>query len=780
MLVYGLKKSKFEADLRALLDWRVATAYEVQMNKDSENNSTDAGSDEAAAMGGESREIHPVRNDSELLNAIADFIRRNPDVLGGEDIFMITGGRPTARAGMLAAMLAGIVVEDGDRAIQKYMIIIPPEADVSSNAEFAWNGFKKGFAQLAGRSMTQKESTWFRARFELRNSPDGRVASLLALIQGQAERTAVIVVEAATYRDDKVTPLLPEGTGKPLAPEDVWVPQLHALARAAVAIAEDKNFYVALDANELTPVRQELEALLLSVDRCGVMGASDDAGAESIVAKRGVAWDQWITAGYVGRALGDVDALPTVLDPQKPFLRIQLLHKAGLHVEALGAIRSEFLARDQIDQSTRVRLAKIAEDAGASSLARELLQSSVEELKSREDLEGALGILMSANEDVLADQVADRLELRFPGSEGVRRHRRVQQLRARDYAAVADLWREEDLDQAEFYDALSTAFSTKDVPDYLSFIHSAKDGSQAEAFRLVGVDDALARGLTVHAFQLAVSRPATPALLERWERRLLDVLERCFLDAGPDGDPPVDLPHMQDALRTLLGRLADNPHNVMLRVGLVELLRPNVAGTTGLVLIAKLVLEFASAPIKSQKGLLFDGADAEWLIKHKPFLERALGWLESEQPIVIGKLSLPTDLLTEDPDTAISALASYLEKAPVSDDTDIQALRLFLTTAAAIAPHASDPDIDLRLYRLVAGKIVSAGFPQHGRDLVEAAIQAGVSSPRRRRLSWFAMADVYHRSHDHLTGLVALGCTSCLLRSADEEQVWQKWGLGSL
>jgi hypothetical protein len=494
-----------------------------------------------------------VGDDAERLEALANFIRRNPNVLGGGDVLTIVGGKPVARAGMLAAVLAGLSIEGGERAIQKYLIIIPQTADGVADDALAWDHFSRGVERLARRALRPEEANWFRLRFEVRNASDGRSTSLLAVIGDQPERTAVIVVKAATYRDDHVAPLVPAGATTPLMPEDVWVPQLHALARAAVAIAGDKILYVALDADELTPANSELEALLLSVDGCGVR-----------------------------------------------------------------------------------------------------------------------------------------------------------------------------------------------------------------------------RGLTVHAFELVAAPPTASSLQNLWERRLLDALERCFLDAGPSGEAPVEMSRVLKSMRALLARLAADPLNSVLRARIVDLLRPNIAGTTGQVLIAKLVLDLASEPINISKGFRFGSAGAEWLMDHKPYLGRALAWLQSEQPIVIGKLALPKELLTESTDDAISALASYLEEAPIGDKGDIEALRLYVTLAAALAPHSSDSDIDLRLYRLVAGKLASSGFPQHGRDLVEACMQAGASSSRRRRLAWFAVADVYHRVHDHLTGLVALACTFLADNSADEEQVWQE------
>lgn len=435
-----------------------------------------------------------VGTDAERITAFADFIQKNPDVLGGGDIYNITGGKPVARAGQLAAMLAGIGLEDGERALRRYMIIIPASDDAEAAAELAWNQFTNAFKQLAGRALEQSENDWFRSRFKVGSAPDSRISSLLTLIGEQPERTAVIVTKAATYRDDTVEPFVADGARTLLAPEDIWAPQLHALAKAAMTIADRKTLYVALDADEISPVQPDLQNLILSVDRCGAMGATSRSNLETIVTPRAAQWDRWIAEGKVGLALRDVDAMPNEVDPHKAFLRVQLLHKAGLHLEALAAIRSELMVRGVDDPYARVRLARIATDAGASGLARELLEPCIDKLESREDLESALGTLRSIGADALEKQAADLLEARYPGAESVRRHKLEQLLRKREFGDAADLLRDDDPERAAFYELLNTSFSGDGVPDYISLIGSIEDAKQSDAFRLASVDDALARG----------------------------------------------------------------------------------------------------------------------------------------------------------------------------------------------------------------------------------------------------------------------------------------------
>ena len=89
------------------------------MTADHENQNAMAGADEPVAAVEDMPAAHSIRNDAELLAALADFFRRNPHVLGGGDILTITGGKPVARAGMLAAVLAGLAIEGGEWAIQK-------------------------------------------------------------------------------------------------------------------------------------------------------------------------------------------------------------------------------------------------------------------------------------------------------------------------------------------------------------------------------------------------------------------------------------------------------------------------------------------------------------------------------------------------------------------------------------------------------------------------------------------------------------------------------------
>lgn len=704
---------------------------------------------------------------------IADFITRNPNIFGGADIFNLDSGVPIARAGMLVAVLTGLVDQEGRSAARRFVVVVPPGTDSVSAIKDVWAQCADSFEVLAKRVLQPREVEALKARLDIVIAADWRHSSVLSVIAAQRERTAVIVAQAASYRDDMVEPYVAPEAATPLQPEDVWAPQLHALAFAATKLAGERALYVALDADELSPRRQALSDLLLTIDGCGVMGSSSDEDPETILAARVDQWDAWIRQGRLGQALQGVEALPSSLDPQKAYLRIQLLYRAGHLEQALQAIRERLNLNSDLDSSSRVKLARVAQDANASGLAAELLSPAIDGLDGREDLESALATARDGRLTDIEERIAARLGALFPGSASVQRRQLRHLAWSRDYMGAASFAREKlgDVRSATFYEALARHLSCQHVPDYYALIgEAAGDGALADAYRMASVSDALARKLLVHAFELVMPLPSTAEQSPRGERLLLETLEALLLASSKNGAWPVPPDRFQAAVLVLIERLAANPDNRALRVGLVELMQPAIAGTAGLALMAALVLQLASRPIELREGKAPGRAGMDWLMERKSFLAAGFAWM----PVVIGRSVLPADLLTEPADEVVSAVADYLTYAPVGDSEDRVATLNWLAFGASVAPHFSDPDYDLRLIRLVAGKLAGAGDVQQARDLAEQAMINSAATARRRRLGWFAMADVYTRGGNTIEGLLAIACTLAADDGGDEEEIFQE------
>ena len=717
-----------------------------------------------------------VNYKASFTQEMQDFFRRNPNVLGGVDVLNLDLQSPQVRAGMTVAVLAGLVDAKRRPAVRGFTVVLPPKSMLEEADEAVWDEFAGTFHILAGRELSTSEYDWYRARLRVVATDDRRTRSVLEVIAMESRQVAVIVTEAAGYREDTIDPYVPSGALTPLLPEDVWVPQLHGLASSAVKLARERMIYVALDTNCVSPSRRALSDLLLSIEGCGVLGSSREEDADSILAARVDQWDAWIRQGLLGRALRDVDQLPSKLDSNKCYLRIQLLHKAGHLPQALQAIREEVASGRKLDVHLRVKLARIAQDANASGLAKELLGPAVDQLESREELESALATALDVGAEELEERIAERLGEVFPGAQSLLQRRQRALLASGNYGDAAALMASNphDTGGADFYSTLARAFSGPGIPDYHVLIASAgKDAPKSEAYRIACVQDALRRKLVVHAFHLAMPLPRTPDQTTRGERLLLQALEGILLhDKG--GTLPVATDRVQEALLSLIKRLAGNPLNHGLRVGLASLLQPQLAGTRGLALIAFIVLELASRPIQIERSRSLGTSGMTWLMSHKPFLDTALGWLKGEEPVVIGRSVLPEELLSEPADEVVSSIASYLELAPIKSLTDISAQQVWLALATAVTPHASNPDFELVLMRIVAGKFASTGYRQYARDLAEQTLLNSVATSRRRRLGWFAMADVYHRCHNFIEGLVAMACTLAANEKGDEEQVWHE------
>ncbi len=715
-----------------------------------------------------------VSSRENFTTELKEFIARSPGIFGAADILNFDYLHPLERAGILAGILTGIVTADHHVAVRSILIVAPPETDLSTAHSCSWRAMIATLQLLDGRELPANAEAWLKTRFNVISAPDLATKSLLGVMAKQPERGAVVVTDAAKYRGTNIAPYVDPDALTPRIPEDIWVPQVHALATAATEVACERNLYVALDTGQMSPRRPALQDLLTSIPGCGVMGSSNDQDLLTVIGDRIGDWDRQVREGHLDQVLREIEELPPLFDSNKTFLCIQMLHRAGQWNEALQAIREELTLGRQIEGPARVKLARIVQVAGDSKLASEVLSPAVDQLDSFEDLEGALATAHDAGYEELEERVASRLGMLFPDSPGVRARKLRIMETAGDYSGIVEMLtsQENNPDSLDLFHELARFLSGLGTPDYLALAASATgDHSRSEAFRMACVHDALQRGWIRDAFKLALPLPETPSQSGRGEQLLVKVLEAIFLRAR-NGKWPISEERISGALLSLIERLAADQTNHRLRVGLVSLLQLSVSGHTGLALIASVVLKFALMPTTIVKRKVAPGPEMEWLTEHRAFLSDALAWLKGQKSVVLGDVILPESLLTEPADDIVSALTKYLNYAQISDQDDVVLLSNLLALATSVTPYSSDPNNDIDLVRLVAAKLVSSGHAQVGRDLAEYALQNGTAIPIRRRLGWFAMADVYHRCHNYVQASVALACALAVITAVDEEQAW--------
>lgn len=743
-----------------------------------EPSGNDGNDDDPATSGASERALISIQRGDWAAAAdhIVQYYSDQPNVLGGSDILCLDVATVHRRISIIAAALSAIHINGNEPAFRRYIIVLPPNSDADAWFTTFWDNFREVYERFSGCELSGQHEAARRATFVIEVMPNLLTGGIVERIADAKDFTAIVVVNSAAYRADDIQPNVPRGLSAPILDEDFWVPQVHGLAAAATANGKGRLTYTAMDTGLSYPRRKPLQDLLLSIEGCGVMSSWSEDGPDDLIAKRIDQWAQWIDEGRLGAALRDLEGLPASADHHKEFLRIQLMSRAGFSAHVLQAIRGEADRGASLLPSARVRLARIAGEANALRLAGELLAPAIAELDTLEYLETALGIAMDGDLTVIAAAAAARLDALFPGNESVARRDLRRFAAERQYALAADVAadRLQNGESAAFYRILDQNLGGTTVPDYSSFIAQAgTDQDLATAYRMAAVDDAIARALPIHAFELVQPLPIG-AHAARGERYLIHVLGQIFLLAGSKGAWPIGRERVEDAIVALLKRLADDPSRADLRVSLSELLEAPASGTDGLAILAIINAKLANQTIKALPDAFISTAGMEWLMEKKPFMESVFQWIKSEEPAIIGRLTLPPELLSEDADAVVSSVSEYLSHAPAGSAEEEHSHVTWLLVASAFARHSADPDIDLALLRVVAGRLVSTGSAQPARDLVEQALLNGASTPRRRRLAWFALADVYARSSNFVDAMVALACAMLADDEAELEQLYQE------
>lgn len=99
-----------------------------------------------------------------------------------------------------------------------------------------------------------------------------------------------------------------------------------------------------------------------------------------------------IERGIIGPILAEIDALPAALDRTKSLLKLQVMHKAGLHPMVEQTLRTEPALAENLAPLPSLQVAEMAADAGAADIARSLIQKIAVERLPLEALEGAMAL----------------------------------------------------------------------------------------------------------------------------------------------------------------------------------------------------------------------------------------------------------------------------------------------------------------------------------------------------------------------------------------------------
>jgi tetratricopeptide (TPR) repeat protein len=694
-----------------------------------------------------------------LAEALTSYYSSNGFSLCGVDLFCLGPISASNALTLLLTMVGGATHPETGQSPFSHVCIAYPKAALSTDAA----------STLLTRIVTQVERN--KTNLPAGVEPAGwvsfervdlRLEALVELADGLPEHSALIVLRAADFRVEQISTL---DLASAKVPEDVWVPQLHNLARLLLEVSTRRSLPVILEAGRYLPSTEALSDLLKSLDGVGLMGAEPEA-ADAYIARNIARWDELLALGSIGDVLSEIEGATELPPRAREVYRLQILYRAGLYGQTIEAIENiTYLA--ELDAPLQLRLARIASDCGALVLASRLLNLTLPSLATVEDLLAAT--LVAANiDDRRASDIAEaRLAELYPG-HSVLADRHRMRLRAEGrFQELAEDISASDPQNSRFYRALADALTemtsyrdaaTKMETDY---------GDRAGDIRFLLARHAIAAASFCEAADLLLHA----ALKEqRHISLLIETMEALILRQQNEADKDLILSGLQMAVTFL----SDHPDQADLRVRLEGLFSFEKTGHAGKVYLALVTLSLLSRPLDLLKdGPLDTGFDDSFSIQEiRPVVE----WLNKRGTVLIGQTTIPREIILSDPDRLASNLMHVIDRtaAKASDGDDVNTLNLMLSVVSSINAHTQRQNYDLTAMRFAAAGYISAGRSQQARDLAEQALRVSSGAGQRRRQGWFAFADIYLRLGSNIESLVGFACAAAGETNVDGQAAWSE------
>jgi hypothetical protein len=706
-----------------------------------------------------------------LADGVRDFYRAQGCIRGQIDLFLLDRQAPIAQILAVLEGLLGFVDATSRKTLFRQVWVVVPASEFNGDVLNASTARLTGLVDRARKAYPdhQLPADWL----HIRTTGDYQQTTLEQVVAAAPQDAALILTALADYRCPGIAPNDP-GPLRLKLDEDIWVPHVTHLAKSLEGTAKAGHLYIAGLVSRLPPRRAALRDALQTIEG-GIQVAERPVDLETEILTHEDDIAAHLAAGHIGAAMAIIDAMPSVLNGQKPFLKIQFLDRAKLPQAALDMIEKD-LAPDAetIDPVSLIRLAIIAERAGGAALAARLIRLAIPQLTQRESLEATLELAEGLPQYDLIVSARERLQQLFPDSVLLLQHQAEQAREAGDYKRAAEL-------------AASLPGKSQAAALYRSFYALTRDPGfdhdqvlaqlvaeqpqwKWRGHRLL-VEEALRGGRLFHAFRWALGADASlfrPHLL-------METLERLVLERTPQGHSVLSDDDLILAISRILRHMATNP-DAGLRVRLVALLSPEMLGLHGVSLIIiqtnKAVLRpkrIARTPLP--KGL----SEAEW-DQLNAFMRQAIGWLGQQNNLILGRACLPAEMLTLPADRLCRGIGELIteQKFDTGDADDAKALTTFATVGAAAAAHAVRPTWDIELIRLAGARLGTGGQGQMARDLAETAFEIAGDNPVRQRAAWLAMADIYQRVGNRLEGFVTLAAGALSDSEREIEDAWEE------
>lgn len=703
---------------------------------------------------------------------------------GVGDIFTDDSDEVADRIGSFVLLMNQATLGKNGDHVRGVLVVAPPlgsklgcsQTDIEHSTRMAAESLFK-------RELSEKEQASLGRFVSVVHTRNFRVGSVIEVLDAASEGSATIVAYTSLYRMDGE--LTSQPLPSPPMPDDLWVPHLYDLATRGIAIAKSRNFYLLLDAGESSPQRPENYERIKAVDGCGVFGIHREHDGGKLIADNVANWRSLAENGRLGSAFASIDALPTWLDSQKSFIKLQLMESMVSSEEILRMLRDDPNIQSKADFRAKLKLARIAERANDDDLSHGLLISCIDGLRSEEDYFLAADLADDLSEFELLEQILERADVLFPNSRAFFDQRLRMYLKTRRYPELVrrllDSNIELDPQRRFFLLTLGSAFASLEPVDFSLLVETVSSAvPQFTSWcQVVCGNEAIEHQDFNSAIQICMpitNRPLTEAVASI----LIAALRRLLLQRGPVGrDLAITGDDMVPPVQAIIAYLSTNPRDAATRQRLTSLLSLETSGRTGFAILVLINFRLG-AETKIKTGLnpfpklsQTDDVDACLAV-----VEKIMDWASKESPVIPGRTIVPKELLTVPPDEVLALVRNTLKYgSDLRIESEEMTFDKIMTVGLIVAPESTDPNEDIDLLRYAGARYVAVNKAQRGRDLAEHALQIATGSSMRNRLGWIAFSDIYHRVRSFNEALLGIACALSIDIPVDPEQLYQEASL---
>jgi len=664
--------------------------------------------------------------------------------------------------------------QEGKRVFPGTTVILPPVGASKVDEDSVHEALTAGLEALRGTSPDDKEREFLKKYVRVIHCATLETADLAELVVRESDGRLVAVADGSKYRDASVSLPAPVGLSGVRTAEDQWVPHVAGLCERCVAAVRQTGSYAFIHVDETPPQNPELEAMLVAIEDCYPVSLRTHDDPEEVVVRRAPLWVSWALGGKVDDAVSEIQSL-------RLQLLLQLMYRAGRHDESLALLQQLRPHLEEFTKSNVVQIARIAFKCGDDIAARQLLPRDLVGLDEEMWLEEGLEIATELEDDELIERYDAQLAALFPNSQRLRENRdRRLLLNCRGVSVNPGRVFTTAGFSTRHLEILNAV--TMPAPDYDELIEKATkwDKEWLELTVICWAMHARTVNKNLDAIEAGSLITSSPLYGRQATQIVLSATRALMLE---DGVPYDEREYYRSPLMAAVRFLAQHPEDKDVRASFSRLLSVEACGELGLPVIAVTMLDLASVGVSLAKGPNEpqgdsvsgdEKADADVT---GAALMRCMEWIGERGHGEFGVTVVPRELVGTYADRVIRLISrTMLHVGGIEgQDTDLQTMSHMVLVASAVRPYATtERDEDLRLLRLLAGHYALAGRFQHARNLAEQILAIGQETEARRRLAWFAYADVYQRCRNPIDALVGLACAFATDTPVEKADLWQE------